>query len=67
MPRAQWLFGCRGTAIDTIWCLGNVPPTIEDDTFLDANPDMTVVVPEGSLEAYREAWGEGFKFDLRMR
>ena len=53
----------RCTAIDTIWCLGKVPPTIEEDTFLDANPDMTIVVPEGSLEAYREAWGEGFKFD----
>jgi hypothetical protein len=52
----------RCTAMDTIRCLGTTPPTVKDDTFLDANTSATVVVPEGSEEAYRQAWGDTFNY-----
>ncbi|MCR4811963.1 MAG: protein kinase [Bacteroidales bacterium] len=52
----------RCTALDTIRCLGKVPPKIEDDTFLDANKCIAVVVPDGSVEAYRQAWGGDFEY-----
>lgn len=48
-------------SLDYIQCLGNIPPRISGDTFSGVEKDnFTVVVPEGAVDAYRNAehWRE---------
>ena len=51
--------GCY--SLDYIKCLGKEPPSIEENTFSGVEKDnFTVVVPEGAVEAYKNAphWKE---------
>jgi len=48
--------GC--SSLDYIECLGSEPPAIEGNTFSGVEKDnFTVVVPEGAVEAYKNAPG----------
>ena len=48
--------GC--SSLDYIECLGSEPPAIEENTFSGVEKDnFTVVVPEGAVEAYKNAPG----------
>lgn len=45
-------------SLDYIQCLGSTPPAIEDNTFSGVEKNnFTVVVPEGAVDAYRNADG----------
>ena len=56
--RAFW----RCTAIDTIYALTQTPPHIAPETFEGVNHDAVIVVPSGTEDLYRKAWGSPFKY-----
>jgi len=52
---------CDCFSLDYIQCLGSAPPAIADNAFSGVEKDnFTVVVPEGAVDAYRNApgWNE---------
>jgi len=51
--------GC--TNLDTVRCMAEVPPVMEDENCFDCYKTATLVVPEGSIDAYKNAdWWKKF-------
>lgn len=47
---------CGNSQLREVICLGNTPPTLLEDSFLDNHPDFVIRVPNISLSAYKIAW-----------
>jgi len=51
--------GCE--SLDTIICQAKIPPVIYNDTFEDMFTTPRIIVPCGTLSAYRKSdWGKRF-------
>ena len=55
----------NATRLETVVALGKIPPTIADDFFsVDQYDNATLYVPEGAMQAYMEAPGWRFFYNI---